>query len=328
MKSPGLITKNNRGSGSSIESLLAQSFPNHLNEISQSINEFNNKELSFKDLARKLNETIGNQNFAEFINWQFNNFNSALGSDHMVKTLKVDVNKMKFTSISKTLSNSNKWRWSVLPFKVNYKSKLLSFGLKGWQYFYSRTPLLWWVTNNKHYILSLIDFTLKRIHWYDGMPPYPGMHWIKLIGGKITLSGSAPQERKDHSSTLVSNHEIFIFGGESKGQVFNDSFILDVDFMHWHSVVSADEMNVPSARHGHSAVLAQNNIYVFGGTDSNGNDLNDLYVMELYSFPSELHKKHEITDADKKYMGRWRLISTEGRVPAVRSHHSCDVIQN
>ena len=122
------------------------------------------------------------------------------------------------------------------------------------------------------------------------MPPYPGMHWVKLIGGKTVQSGTAPQERKDHSANLISNHEIFVFGGRSKSQVHNDSYILDVDFMHWHSVVYEEISNLPTARHGHSAVLAQNNIYVFGGSDSNENDLNDLYVMELYSFPSELHK--------------------------------------
>ena len=290
MKKQSLIESNNKSSGSSIESLLLQSYPNHSDDMAELINKFKSREFDIKELAHKLNETMGSRDYGEFISSQFNNFNSSLTSEATIKSLGVDISKINFTSISKTLSKSNKWRWSVLPFKVNSKSKLLNFGLKGWQYYYSRIPLLWWIANSKHYILSLSDFTLKRIHWYDELPPYPGMQWVKLIGGKIVQSGNSPQELKDHSATLISNHEIWVFGGKSSNIASNHSYILDVDFMHWHSIAYVDDSFVPVARHGHSAVLAQNSIYVFGGSDDNGNDFNDLHIIEIYSFPSELHK--------------------------------------
>ena len=85
---------------------------------------------------------------------------------------------------------------------------------------------------------------------------------------KVKYSGEAPSPREGHSATLISDHEIFYFGGVCQSENYNDSYVLDLEYMHWYKVLYESIYTAPSKRDSHSAVSVGNDVYIFGGIDS------------------------------------------------------------
>lgn len=55
--------------------------------------------------------------------------------------------------------------------------------------------------------------------------------------------------------------------------------------MHWYKIQNEHEENSPCPRNYHSAVSVSNIVYIFGGRDENEIELDDLYSVELKSYP-------------------------------------------
>lgn len=104
------------------------------------------------------------------------------------------------------------------------------------------------------------------------------MKWSKL-----DCSGDVPSARKLHSG-VVFGQVVVVFGGKYKKDYFNDVFELDVKNLKWKKMIVS---NAPKARCGHSAVLDDDKMLIFGGMDAEGNYLNDLHSIDLTSYKSE-----------------------------------------
>jgi len=98
-------------------------------------------------------------------------------------------------------------------------------------------------------------------------------------GGK---SKQLPVGRQGHTAVLH-NENLIIFAGRvvGKGRVYtNDMWSFNIPSKVWSTV--AMKGIIPVARHNHSAVLFNNCIYVFGGSN-NDEYFNDLYAFDLLS---------------------------------------------
>lgn len=84
---------------------------------------------------------------------------------------------------------------------------------------------------------------------------------------------SAPDGRHFHSCVLY-DRSLWVFGGSSNSNIFQDLFRFNLDTLHWSAVATAGVK--PSPRHGHSAVVYNDQMYVYGGSDRNGFNCNDL----------------------------------------------------
>ncbi|KAI4305626.1 hypothetical protein L6164_028982 [Bauhinia variegata] len=121
--------------------------------------------------------------------------------------------------------------------------------------------------------------------------------WVKL-----DQKGTGPGARSSHAIAIV-GHKVYAFGGEFTPRlpVDNKLHVFDLDTLEWSvAFVSGD---IPPPRVGVTMAAVKDTIYVFGGRDSEHNELN-----ELYSFDTRTNK--------------WALISSGESWPAHRSYHS------
>jgi len=72
--------------------------------------------------------------------------------------------------------------------------------------------------------------------------------------------------------------EVILFGGKSN-RYSNTTFVFSSDTLKWKKIETKG--STPSPRYGHSAVIYNNKMYVFGGYDNEGGKCNDLYVLSL-----------------------------------------------
>lgn len=71
------------------------------------------------------------------------------------------------------------------------------------------------------------------------------------------------------------------FGGKGESKCFNDMWIFNAIHETWtENWVKGD---TPAARHGHSACLIEDLMYIFGGESFEGVALDDLYVFNTLS---------------------------------------------
>jgi N-acetylneuraminic acid mutarotase len=89
-----------------------------------------------------------------------------------------------------------------------------------------------------------------------------------------TVLESMPSQRGGLASAAV-NRSIYVFGGETPAQTFNDNEKYDTVSSEWRS-----ELPMPTARHGLAAVAIDNMIYVIGGgpePGGSGSNLNEIF---------------------------------------------------
>ena len=95
----------------------------------------------------------------------------------------------------------------------------------------------------------------------------------------------SPKSRKRGGASAVfakSLRQIVFFGGlsyENRSHHWNDIFTLDIDTFQWASVTPKGEL--PPPRSGHSAVLADRHMYIFGGFAGGNRYMNDLWIADL-----------------------------------------------
>eukprot|EP00922_Rhytidocystis_sp_ex-Travisia-forbesii_P021443 GHVS01031400.1.p1 GENE.GHVS01031400.1~~GHVS01031400.1.p1 ORF type:complete len:874 (+),score=128.88 GHVS01031400.1:24-2624(+) len=121
----------------------------------------------------------------------------------------------------------------------------------------------------------------------------------------LGTSTTNPRARTDHSC-VMHNNNMLIFGGFDGQTRFGDLFSLDMEDFVW-TLLSEDNATdqSPTERFGHSAIMYDDSMYIFGGWD--GHDtLNDLR-----EFSTRTHQ--------------WMACSRMGRAPCPRYRHSAVV---
>ena len=78
-----------------------------------------------------------------------------------------------------------------------------------------------------------------------------------------SLLGSAPSS-KEGTVIVYDNNKLYLFGGFAR-EVYNDMKILDINKKKWYTVVPETKYEWPVQRYGHSMVLYQNYLLLFGG---------------------------------------------------------------
>jgi N-acetylneuraminic acid mutarotase len=140
--------------------------------------------------------------------------------------------------------------------------------------------------NNDFYSFDTDKLTWKQIKTCD-IPPLP----------------------RDRHVAVVFNRSIFIFGGYDGFNRVNDFYEYNVDSNSWQEVIFGGREGPPTPRHSHSAVVYEDNMYVFGGYD--GNYKNDFYK---FNFTKNQWTKIKHNDIDT-----W---------PSARYRTSCTVVDN
>lgn len=122
---------------------------------------------------------------------------------------------------------------------------------------------------------------------------------------KIKTTGNIPGGRVSHTAVLHSNSMI-VFGGHNYGDDFeflNDLICLDL--INYKLEKKQTTGDIPSPSSGHSAVVYNNKMFVYGGLedDSWQNADNTVYSLDLELF-------------------EWSKVKTEGLVPKFALQHS------
>lgn len=139
-----------------------------------------------------------------------------------------------------------------------------------------------------------------------------------------------PTPRASHSINFVDDSLLLFGGGCEGGRHLDDTWVASIGVGNgnnnnfksitpkWHKI----ESGIPSGRFGHSCIVIDNHIVVFGGIDDRGNRHNDTWVAQLGS------SHHE----NNKLSLSWRLLdaATAGCsiAPPPRGAHAACCMRN
>ncbi|CAI5714673.1 unnamed protein product [Hyaloperonospora brassicae] len=141
-------------------------------------------------------------------------------------------------------------------------------------------------------------------------------NFVKNEWSTVSTRGVAPSQRK-FCSAVVYNDSLYVFGGHDGDRRLNDFFSYNFLTQTWTNVfVNAGQQ--PTSRYGHAAVVYNNAMYIFGGSDRhydrdslssrNSAEYGRLdagrYVNDMHSFNLETNS--------------WSLIRATGEVPYPR----------
>ena len=145
-----------------------------------------------------------------------------------------------------------------------------------------------------HYYQGQDCIRLNDLYYFD----------IEARQWQEVSAGDAPGARDGHSAVMHA-HRMWVFGGchsSPRGGTchgwFNDLHYFDVEAMAWVKLLGW----APAARAQHTAVVAQRQMWIFGGDGPQGL-LNDLQVYDLVAH-------------------RWREVREAGEAPSQRQRHS------
>jgi len=180
----------------------------------------------------------------------------------------------------------------------------------------------------------------KLVYFFGGGDPVSPrndiyiLDTVKMTWTQLKSSGTTPQARGYHTSTLMKDRNIIIYGGSNGKVCFNDVYIFDTVSNFWSKCVIEN----PSPRFAHAATLVGHNLFVFGGHNSKNYD-NELCILNLECEFSKIEKvgqsgivmgrkrasNNDTTSprifSDKPV--RWETpASVTGTVPTPRGHHT------
>lgn len=147
-------------------------------------------------------------------------------------------------------------------------------------------------------------------HYYNDMYIYhlENREWTK-VPSPSTIGDSAavcPTPRCEHSAVAV-NSRIVYFGGFDGQKRLKDIYVFDTTTLKWMKP-TIQSKRVPGGRSGHKMVFLHNLVWLFGGIDSHGTYLNDIYTLNLEKW-------------------QWSSVPISGKMPAPRAFHSMDVLK-
>jgi len=149
-----------------------------------------------------------------------------------------------------------------------------------------------------------------------------------LIGGGLSMpastfaiSGSwstlALDARMDAAMVYDNYGDQFLFFGGTDGyQKFNDAWRMWPGYYinAWQKMLFSPSVQLPAARDGHTLIWdpVQRRVILFGGKDANGNRLNDVWSLPLWTWDGQ---------AWQPYYGNWQQLTTTGAsVPSLTQH--------
>ncbi|XP_054706204.1 kelch domain-containing protein 3-like [Uloborus diversus] len=138
-----------------------------------------------------------------------------------------------------------------------------------------------------------------------------------FVWEEINVSGNIPTGRDFHTASAIGN-KMYIFGGRSFFDEINPSALneyycnkiirFNTESMLWEAPdVSGD---IPCGRRSHSAVVYQDELYIFGGYNAG----NNKHLNDLYKFNPET--------------GEWTKLVAIGEGPCPRRRHCACVVGN
>ncbi len=144
---------------------------------------------------------------------------------------------------------------------------------------------------------------------YGGNPNYDFWQYTLSNAPQWTQlpTANGPSDRQYASSVSI-NSDFFIIGGQSSpnnSTNYSDLWKYNIVSQTWTQLSYL--ALVSSGIYGHTSVAYNQDIFVFGGQDGNGNLLNSIYQ---YNTPT----------------GIWSLVSTTGGPPQNRVYHSASII--
>jgi N-acetylneuraminic acid mutarotase len=95
----------------------------------------------------------------------------------------------------------------------------------------------------------------------------------------INSRGEDPVTRDEHTANLYENSMI-VFGGFTNGSRVNDLHRYYFHENKWEKIVPLSKQ-LPSPRSGHSTIIKDDSMIVFGGKDDENNKLNDIWELHL-----------------------------------------------
>ena len=100
----------------------------------------------------------------------------------------------------------------------------------------------------------------------------------------LSPSGTPPPARKGHSSCLLLNSLLAVFGGANQEvpTVYSDVHLYDLHRNTWLQTTAVGS-ELPAARDGHSMVAIEQTVYIFGGVNAKGEKMDDLWAFNAYS---------------------------------------------
>ena len=90
-------------------------------------------------------------------------------------------------------------------------------------------------------------------------------------------SRNGPTCRRAHCAGVMSN-KMIVFGGFSGDECLRDTYALDMTTFQWSTIKSRTPP--PCARGGHSSIVFNNSMYIFGGWDTSLRYHNDIWKLE------------------------------------------------
>ncbi|KAH3758063.1 hypothetical protein Pelo_10193 [Pelomyxa schiedti] len=133
--------------------------------------------------------------------------------------------------------------------------------------------------------------------------------WVHL-DTSISVASSGNSKllgRMNHTSVYCpSSDSLLVFGGRNEF-FLNDLWQLTLFTNSWKllSRQGLSSPSVPTMRYGHSAIFFDDNMFIFGGFDCNGNASNELYVYSVVS-------------------NTWSCVTVQGEIPPRYYHGSCE----
>ena len=119
-------------------------------------------------------------------------------------------------------------------------------------------------------------------------------HLDKNRWEKITTKGTAPEKRAGHCGVLYKDSYLFVSGGGDFDRKFNDMWRFDLENLTWMKIDTNDRVYqvffpfLISFKHlflkpgiGHSMVLYEDNLIIFGGIGEMIHEKNDLVIHNL-----------------------------------------------
>eukprot|EP00013_Stygamoeba_regulata_P019579 CAMPEP_0177654394 /NCGR_PEP_ID=MMETSP0447-20121125/14303_1 /TAXON_ID=0 /ORGANISM="Stygamoeba regulata, Strain BSH-02190019" /LENGTH=621 /DNA_ID=CAMNT_0019158029 /DNA_START=286 /DNA_END=2149 /DNA_ORIENTATION=- len=134
-------------------------------------------------------------------------------------------------------------------------------------------------------------------------------NFVDETWSKLETRGALVKRRYRHSACIFGNC-MFVFGGEQGGEqgvCFNDFYELNLETNEWREVHATG--TVPEPRSGHTAVVHDGSMYIFGGKNKS-----PQYFRSIYRFRFDTRT--------------WSQVTADGIAPPRTYNHSAFIYRN
>ncbi|KAK7284429.1 hypothetical protein RJT34_19175 [Clitoria ternatea] len=101
-----------------------------------------------------------------------------------------------------------------------------------------------------------------------------------MTWSRLTIQGSSPEVRAGHAAVNIGT-KVYIIGGVGDKRYYNDVWIFDMCTCSWTQLDLQLHGQQPQGRFSHTAVVADNDIAIYGGCGEDEHPLSELLVLQL-----------------------------------------------